>query len=183
MKYLINKTKLIAILVITILLVVLGILNLRDRLATPSVADDGVEWVNTANGVQAKSVRTDAHIAVKKGDYLRAIFYQGKYEEIDSAETVIVVTVDAKPRLFGHGEHPGANIAAHLSRRGKHVEVRNVDGAGKPVSAALIEQARAINADLIVMGGYASSRLREMVFGGATRDLLRKSEAPLLMSH
>jgi nucleotide-binding universal stress UspA family protein len=102
---------------------------------------------------------------------------------IDSAETVIVVTVDAKPRLFGHGEHPGANIAAHLSRRGKHVEVRNVDGAGKPVSAALIEQARAINADLIVMGGYASSRLREMVFGGATRDLLRKSEAPLLMSH
>jgi nucleotide-binding universal stress UspA family protein len=33
------------------------------------------------------------------------------------------------------------------------------------------------------MGGYASSRLREMVFGGATRDLLRKSEAPLLMAH
>jgi two-component system, NtrC family, sensor kinase len=88
MKYLMNKTKLIAILVITILLVILGILNLRDRLATPSVADDGVEWVNTANGVQAKSVRSDAQIAVKKGDYLRAIFYQGKYEEIDNPETV-----------------------------------------------------------------------------------------------
>lgn len=88
MKYLMHKTKLVAILAITVLLVVLGILNLRDRLATPSVADDGVEWINTANGVQAKSVRSDAQIAVKKGDYLRAIFYQGKYEEIDNAETV-----------------------------------------------------------------------------------------------
>jgi hypothetical protein len=76
MKYLMHKTKLVAILAITVLLVVLGILNLRDRLATPSVADDGVEWINTANGVQAKSVRSDAQIAVKKGDYLRAIFYQ-----------------------------------------------------------------------------------------------------------
>jgi two-component system, NtrC family, sensor kinase len=88
MKYLMHKTKLIAILAITVLLVVLGILNLRDRLATPSVADDGVEWIDTANGVQAKSVRSDAQIAVKKGDYLRAIFYQGKYEEINNSETV-----------------------------------------------------------------------------------------------
>jgi two-component system, NtrC family, sensor kinase len=88
MKYLMNKTKLIAVLTITVLLVVLGILNLRDRLATPAVADDGIEWVNTANGIQAKSVRSDAHIAVKKGDYLRYIFFQGKYEEIDNAETV-----------------------------------------------------------------------------------------------
>ena len=66
MKYLMNKTKLIAVLAITVLLVILGVLNLRDRLATPSVADDGVEWVNTANGIQAKSVRPDTHIAVKK---------------------------------------------------------------------------------------------------------------------
>ncbi len=88
MKYLMNKTKLIAVLAITVLLVILGILNLRDRLATPSVADDGVEWVNTANGVQAKSVRSDAQIAVKKGDYVRAVFYQGKYEEIETAETL-----------------------------------------------------------------------------------------------
>jgi nucleotide-binding universal stress UspA family protein len=102
---------------------------------------------------------------------------------IDGAQAVTVVTVDAKPRLFGHGEHPGANIAAHLSRRGKQVEVRNVDGAGRPVWTALCDQARAIDADLIVMGGYASSRWREMVFGGATRDLLRKSDVPLLMAH
>jgi PAS domain S-box-containing protein len=88
MKYLMNKAQLIAVLAITVLLVVLGILNLRDRLASPSVADDGVEWIDTAKGVRAKSVHPDMHIAVRKGDFLRAVYYQGKYEEVQSAETV-----------------------------------------------------------------------------------------------
>jgi two-component system NtrC family sensor kinase len=88
MKYLVNKAQLIAVLAITVLLVVLGILNLRDRLASPAVADDGVEWIDTAKGVRAKSVRPEMHIAVRQGDFLRAIYYQGKYEEIDRAETV-----------------------------------------------------------------------------------------------
>jgi nucleotide-binding universal stress UspA family protein len=102
---------------------------------------------------------------------------------IDAADQVAVVTVDAKPKMFGHGDAPGAKIAAHLTRRGAKVEVRNIEGHGRSVSAALMEEARAFGADLIVMGGYSSSRLREMVFGGATRDLLRIAEAPLLMSH
>lgn len=88
MKYLMNKAKLIAVLAVTVLLVVLGILNLRDRLASPAVADDGVEWMDTAKGVRAKSVRPEMHIAVRKGDFIRAVYYQGKYEEVESAETV-----------------------------------------------------------------------------------------------
>src|SRR5262245_15984849 len=88
MRQLGEKSKLIAVLAVTILLVVIGVLNLRDRLATPSVADDGVEWVDTANGVQAKAIHPESHIAVHKGDYLRCIFYQGKYEEIKKAEDV-----------------------------------------------------------------------------------------------
>ncbi|MBL8549740.1 MAG: universal stress protein [Hyphomonadaceae bacterium] len=102
---------------------------------------------------------------------------------IDTADSVAIVTVDAKPKMFGHGDTPGAKIAAHLTRRGAKVEVRNIESKSKPVSLALMDEARALNADLIVMGGYSSSRLREMVFGGATRDLLRTAEAPLLMSH
>jgi nucleotide-binding universal stress UspA family protein len=102
---------------------------------------------------------------------------------IDTADQVVIVTVDAKPKMFGHGEAPGAKIASHLTRRGAKVEVRNVESRGRAISAALKDEARAMNADLIVMGGYSSSRLREMVFGGATRDLLRIADAPLLMSH
>lgn len=99
------------------------------------------------------------------------------------AEQITVVTVDAKPKMFGHGDQPGANIAAHLSRRGLPADVRNVDSMGRSASLAILEEANLLNADLVVMGGYAHSRLRELVFGGATRELLRGATVPLLMAH
>ncbi len=102
---------------------------------------------------------------------------------LGKASEVTVITVDAKPKMFGHGDQPGANIAAHLSRRGLKAEVRNVDSTGRSASLAILEEANALQADLVVMGGYAHSRLRELVFGGATRDLLRAANVPLLMAH
>src|SRR6185295_11556213 len=88
MKNLMSTTKLVAILAITIGLVVIGILNLRDRLSLPAVADDGVEWVDTSDGVQAKSVSPDSPLAyaVRKGDYVRAFFYVGKSEDPSRAK-------------------------------------------------------------------------------------------------
>jgi nucleotide-binding universal stress UspA family protein len=102
---------------------------------------------------------------------------------LEFAEAVTVLTVDAKPKMFGHGDQPGANIVGHLARRGLPAEVRNVDSGGRSVSAAIMDEAQALNADLVVMGGYAHSRLRELVFGGATRELLRTATVPLLMAH
>lgn len=99
------------------------------------------------------------------------------------AEKVTVVTVDAKPKVFGHGDAPGANIAAHLARCGRDVDVRNVDGVGRAPAMAILEEANTLQADLVVMGAYGHSRLRELVFGGATRDLLRAATVPLLMAH
>lgn len=102
---------------------------------------------------------------------------------LESAEAVTVITVDAKPKMFGHGDQPGANIAAHLQRRGLPATVRNVDSMGRSASLAILEEATRLNADLVVMGGYAHSRLRELVFGGATRELLRAATVPILMAH
>jgi nucleotide-binding universal stress UspA family protein len=102
---------------------------------------------------------------------------------LEFAEAVTVLTVDAKPKMFGHGDQPGANIAAHLSRRGLSTSVRNVDSMGRSASLAILEEANVLGADLVVMGGYAHSRLRELVFGGATRELLRAANVPLLLAH
>jgi nucleotide-binding universal stress UspA family protein len=102
---------------------------------------------------------------------------------LELSEAVTIVTVDAKPKMFGHGDQPGANIAGHLSRRGLPAEVRNVDSMGRSAALAILEEANSLNADLVVMGGYAHSRLRELVFGGATRELLRAATIPLLMAH
>lgn len=102
---------------------------------------------------------------------------------LEFAEAVTVVTVDAKPKMFGHGDQPGANIAGHLKRRGLPAEVKNIDSGGRPAALSILEEANRLNADLLVMGGYAHSRLRELVFGGATRELLRHATVPILMAH
>jgi nucleotide-binding universal stress UspA family protein len=102
---------------------------------------------------------------------------------LSRARQVTILTIDAKPNAFGHGEQPGANIAAHLSRRGVSVSVKNADSLGRTIARAIAEECQALNADLLVMGAYRHSRLREMVFGGATRDLLEHAHLPVLMAH
>lgn len=102
---------------------------------------------------------------------------------LNKCSRAVVLTVDAKPKAFGHGEQPGLNIAAHLKRRGIEAEVKNVESGGRPVAATLLGEAEALGADLVVMGAYAHSRLREMMFGGATREMLETAKVPLLMAH
>jgi nucleotide-binding universal stress UspA family protein len=97
------------------------------------------------------------------------------------AGQITVVTVDATPD--GYGEGPGRGISTYLAHKGFNVELRNADGLGQPAEVALIKEARALGADLIVMGGYGHSRLREFVFGGVTRALSRDITIPVLMSH
>jgi nucleotide-binding universal stress UspA family protein len=92
-----------------------------------------------------------------------------------------VTTVDARPN--GEGAAPGRDITRHLARHGVNVELRNVDGLGRASAAVLMDEARELGADLMVMGGYGHSRLRQFVFGGVTRALIAASPVPLLLSH
>jgi nucleotide-binding universal stress UspA family protein len=48
---------------------------------------------------------------------------------------------------------------------------------------AIIGQAADMNADMIVMGAYGHARLREIILGGVTRDLLKRSSVPLFLAH
>lgn len=100
-----------------------------------------------------------------------------------AADQIILATIDAKPDDNGVGPAPGADIAAHLARRNLNVEVRNLDGLGRDEVETLMAEARAMEADLIVMGGYGRPRLSEMVFGGVTRTMIAKSPIPVVMSH
>ncbi|HLG17702.1 MAG TPA: ATP-binding protein [Blastocatellia bacterium] len=90
MKDLASKAKLFAILAVTAVLVVVGVLNLRDRLRPNPVPHDGIEWIETENGIQARSVDPESPLAsiIKKGDFVRAFYYQGKYEQVDHVGTL-----------------------------------------------------------------------------------------------
>jgi nucleotide-binding universal stress UspA family protein len=76
------------------------------------------------------------------------------------------------------------DVAGALRRRGvAAVTAKVVDGGHAPLSVRILEEARTLGADLIVLGCYGHSRLGEWVFGGVTRDLLAQDEAYLLLSH
>lgn len=101
---------------------------------------------------------------------------------IERAEAVSIVTVDGRPSRFAEAG-PGVDVAAHVARRGIDVEIRPVESGGRSIEEALLEEAENMGADLIVMGGYGHSRLREVVFGGVTRTLSETSPLPVFMSH
>jgi len=70
--------------------------------------------------------------------------------------------------------------AAMLKRHGVAVESHEVDKPDGDAGAVLLAQAAAHGADLLVMGAYGHTRLRELVFGGATRHVLRETTLPVL---
>jgi nucleotide-binding universal stress UspA family protein len=98
------------------------------------------------------------------------------------AEAVGVLVVDHRRHPAGHGPEPGADIARHLARHGAKVEVRRLSSGGKDVGQLLLSQAIAFGADLLVMGAYGHSHLREWMFGGVTRTVLYEAGLPVLMS-
>ena len=96
----------------------------------------------------------------------------------------VIVLVVAPERLTGRvGAAPGADIATHLARHGLAVDVKTVSAAGISVGDALLAAVADEAADLLVMGGYGHSRLRELILGGTTEHLLRHMTVPVLLSH
>ena len=72
--------------------------------------------------------------------------------------------------------------AQGLTRHGVKVSVDRLPSSGQSVATVLKQHATDMDADLIVMGGYGHSRLRERIFGGVTRSMLEEPVLPILMA-
>jgi len=80
-------------------------------------------------------------------------------------------------------EIPGADIGQHLARHGLKVEVKRIVATDSDVANTILSYVADVSADLIVMGGYGHSRLREFILGGVTRSILAAMTVPTLLSH
>lgn len=90
------------------------------------------------------------------------------------ADTVWLMTV-------GDGEAVRLdNAKAMLARHDIHATSVVLEDAGQEAGALLLEQAQSRDADLLVMGAYGHSRLRELILGGATRHVLQTASVPVL---
>ena len=77
----------------------------------------------------------------------------------------------------------GADAVTHLNHHGIDSKLHRAKIRNGDVSAALTAEAKRLNADLIVMGGYGHSRLREWLLGGVTYHMLHHAPVPLLIAH
>ena len=98
---------------------------------------------------------------------------------LKKAEQVTLLTVNAPARE----QIPGAEIAAYLAHHGVKVETSQTVAKDIEIADVLVSAISDHGADLLVMGAWGHSRFRELVLGGATRDVLKQATVPLLLSH
>ena len=77
----------------------------------------------------------------------------------------------------------GADLARHLQRNGIAAEALNVEAGNLSAAERILQQATELGCDLLVKGAYTQSRLRQMIFGGATSHILAKTTVPVFMAH
>tara|TARA_B110000503_G_scaffold141669_1_gene235875 strand:- start:257 stop:1102 length:846 start_codon:yes stop_codon:yes gene_type:complete len=99
-----------------------------------------------------------------------------------AADRVDVVLVDP-PSHSPERSDPGGAICLLLARHGVRAEVSILSRTLPRVSEVIARFAQDRSADLIVMGAYGHSRMREAILGGATRDMLEAAELPLFIAH
>jgi len=107
------------------------------------------------------------------------------YDAVDllkDAKSVRVLSVGEAPRNGTNSMLPAAEIAATLTRRGINCEADHVVQGNLSIGDAILGRAADMGSDLLIMGIYGHSKLREFVFGGATRHILRHMTLPVLMS-
>ena len=99
---------------------------------------------------------------------------------LQQASKVIVLGIDT-----GDGKHiPGAEVSTYLARHGVSADARHaISSSDLGASDALLSEISDLGAGLLVMGGYGHHRMREVLLGGVTRDILRQMTVPVLMSH
>lgn len=105
---------------------------------------------------------------------------------LDSVNQFLLTAATTIVLLMGDDKHTSAipeALSERLKSTGKPIQVRHFSTAGHHIGEALLAEAHAEGADLLVMGAFSHSRLQEFLFGGATIDILKDLDLPVLMHH
>lgn len=100
---------------------------------------------------------------------------------LSNSSDIHLATVDPEPN--DTGPNPGDDMASFLARQNFSVTVDRLPSSDRSISRVLNEHATDLGANLIVMGAYGHSRLREWLLGGTTREMLEQDEFPLFLAH
>ena len=156
------------------------------------VGDPAVDWKTTAEAVLFDSGRplliVSNEIPAQVGSRI-VVAWNASTETsrtltagaalLQTSQEVLVLTVKGATVAGPEGDR----LAQHLKTSGINVESRVVERGSRGVGEVILEEAQQFQADLIIKGAYTQSRLRQLIFGGATSDLINQASQPILMSH
>ncbi len=134
----------------------------RDRQSTTSVALDSVIIAWDKSRAASRAI-ADALPILQKAKRVR-----------------LLTVVGEKPLA---SKRPTAELAQHLALHDVNAVVEEVNAEGRTIGKVLDDQVKGFGADLLVMGAYGHSRLREFVLGGATNSMLSKPPTAVFLSH
>ena len=95
------------------------------------------------------------------------------------ARTIQVLSVEGAMQPGPSGE----DLAAALRRRGIPATSRLIAAPNRQAGEVFLTEAKAAGCDLLVKGAYTQSRLRQMIFGGATRHIIMEADIPVVLAH
>lgn len=102
---------------------------------------------------------------------------------LDQGADLVVAVVNPEISDGRHGSDPGADISHHLARHNFRVDVACITSAVGAEVDALRALATSHDTDLLVVGAFGHSRLREVILGGVTAALIDSSPVPTLLMH
>ncbi|MDH3378758.1 MAG: universal stress protein [Gammaproteobacteria bacterium] len=102
---------------------------------------------------------------------------------LEQMETVELVVVDANDVVHNMNTEPGEGLSAHLTAHGIKNRVARIPSGGLSTSTVILNKVSDSGADILIMGGYGTAKLRELVLGGVTRTLFNCMTVPVVMSH
>jgi nucleotide-binding universal stress UspA family protein len=118
-------------------------------------------------------------IAWNRGPQASRAFHAAKALLLDRAKRVRILSITTGAKQGP----PAAEVAANLKWHGIEADVVELSPDYRSVGEVLLAEASAINADLLVMGAFSHSRLRQLILGGVTKHIFEHADLPVLMAH
>ncbi len=158
----------------------------RDEASAAEVVDEGVLFdsgrpVIFVPYIQKAGLKLDRVMVCWDGSRAATRAIADAMPFLKKSKQVEIVMVSAKKPK--DDEIAGADLGQHLARHGLKVDVKRITSTEIDVPSTILSYAADSSADMIVMGGYGHSRLREFILGGVTRSILETMTVPVLMSH
>jgi nucleotide-binding universal stress UspA family protein len=129
-----------------------------------------------------KAPIADGHVLMGWNDGAEALAAARAALPLLEQDAIADICIIDPPSHAADRSDPGGAMALYLMRHGTKSEVAVLAKSEPHVGQILLRRAKEVGAQMIVSGAYGHSRLREAVFGGATRDLLERADLPILMS-